>query len=54
MNGSVNNRILKKVVYKVFKSRTPSIIQSLVLVYSRILNSIGDSNDPLSYDKEKI
>jgi hypothetical protein len=30
--------ILQEVVLKIFKSRTPSVIQSLVLIYARIIN----------------
>ena len=30
---------MQEVVLKVFKSRTPSVIQSLVLTYSRVINS---------------
>lgn len=33
-----HNEILQEVVLKVFRSRTPSVIQSLVLVYSRLIN----------------
>jgi hypothetical protein len=42
LEGVADLEILKKVVLKVFKSRTPSIIQSLVLVYSRIINNTGE------------
>ena len=42
LNGVVDLEILKKLVLKVFKSRTPSIIQSLILVYARIINNSGD------------
>jgi len=30
----------------VFKSRTPSVIQSLVLVYSRLINGKTDPSSP--------
>ena len=33
-----HNEILQEIVLKVFRSRTPSVIQSLVLVYARIIN----------------
>lgn len=33
-----HNEILQEIVLKVFRSRTPSVIQSLVLVYSRLIN----------------
>ena len=33
-----HNDILQEIVLKVFRSRTPSVIQSLVLVYARIIN----------------
>ena len=33
-----HNEILQEIVLKVFKSRTPSVIQSLVLVYSRLID----------------
>lgn len=33
-------------VLKVFKSRTPSVIQSLVLVYSRLINGKTDKANP--------
>lgn len=33
---------------KVFKSRTPSVIQSLVLVYSRMINGKTDPASPFS------
>ena len=46
LNGVVDLEILKKVVMKVFKSRTPSVIQSLILVYARIINSSGDQLVP--------
>jgi hypothetical protein len=36
--GKKQNEILQEVVLKVFRSRTPSVIQSLVLVYARIIN----------------
>lgn len=45
--------ILRKIVLKVFKSRTPSIIQSLVLVYSRIINNTGDE-ESFDFDKAKL
>jgi len=34
-----HNEILQEIVLKVFRSRTPSVIQSLVLVYSRLINN---------------
>lgn len=36
--GKNHNDILQEIVLKVFRSRTPSVIQSLVLVYSRLIN----------------
>ena len=36
--GKKHNDILQEIVLKVFRSRTPSVIQSLVLVYARIIN----------------
>lgn len=36
--GKNHNEILQEIVLKVFRSRTPSVIQSLVLVYSRLIN----------------
>lgn len=33
-----HNEILQEIVLKVFRSRTPSVIQSLVLVYARLIN----------------
>jgi hypothetical protein len=34
----INYEILQEAVLKVFRSRTPSVIQSLVLIYSRLIN----------------
>ena len=39
-------RMLQEVVLKVFRSRTPSVIQSLVLVYSRMINLGTDPQNP--------
>jgi hypothetical protein len=36
--GKNHNDVLQEIVLKVFRSRTPSVIQSLVLVYSRLIN----------------
>jgi len=36
--GKKHNDILQEIVLKVFRSRAPSVIQSLVLVYARIIN----------------
>jgi len=33
-----NYEVLQEAVLKVFRSRTPSVIQSLVLIYSRLIN----------------
>ncbi len=41
-----DQEILQEVVLKVFKSRTPSVIQSLVLVYSRMINGKTDPTNP--------
>jgi hypothetical protein len=43
-----DQEILQEVVLKVFKSRTPSVIQSLVLVYSRIINNKTDPLQPFA------
>lgn len=40
--------ILEEVVLKVFRSRTPSVIQSLVLIYSRLINLTTDSSSPFT------
>ena len=37
---------MQEVVLKVFKSRTPSVIQSLVLIYSRLINEKTDPKNP--------
>lgn len=39
LNNSVDTNILKQVITKLSKSKLPSIIQSLVLVYSRLINT---------------
>jgi hypothetical protein len=39
LNNSVDTNILKQVITKLSKSNLPSIIQSLVLVYSRLINT---------------
>ena len=41
-----DQEILQEVVLKVFKSRTPSVIQSLVLIYSRLINEKTDIKNP--------
>ena len=33
---------------KVFRSRTPSVIQSLVLIYSRLINMATDPTNPFA------
>jgi hypothetical protein len=38
--------ILEEVVLKVFRSRTPSVIQSLVLIYSKLINGKTDAEKP--------
>lgn len=37
--GRNHNEILQEIVLKVFRSRTPSVVQSLVLVYARLINT---------------
>lgn len=37
--SKTNYTILQDAVLKIFRSRTPSVIQSLVLIYSTIINS---------------
>lgn len=37
---------MQEIVLKVFRSRMPSVIQSLVLVYSRIINSKTEVAQP--------
>ena len=44
-----NYEILQEAVLKVFRSRTPSVIQSLVLIYSRLINMGTNSGIFLSY-----
>lgn len=53
LEGVADLDILQKIVLKVFKSRTPSIIQSLVLVYSRIINNTGDE-ETFDFDRVKL
>lgn len=43
-----HNEILQEIVLKVFRSRTPSVIQSLVLVYSRLINQGTTQSTSLS------
>lgn len=40
--------ILEEVVLKVFRSRTPSVIQSLILTYSRLINASMDPSKPFN------
>ena len=43
-----DQEVLQEVVLKVFKSRTPSVIQSLVLIYSRLINEKTDPANPFT------
>lgn len=45
--GKNHNEILQEIVLKVFRSRTPSVIQSLVLVYARLINQGVSQCNPL-------
>ena len=49
--SKTNYTILQDAVLKIFRSRTPSVIQSLVLIYSTILNSNTSSEKP--FEKER-
>lgn len=39
MNGKADPEILKQIVYKLYRSRIPSIVQGLVLVYARLIQT---------------
>lgn len=43
-----DQEVLQEVVLKVFKSRTPSVIQSLVLIYSCLINEKTDPANPFA------
>ena len=48
---SINYTILQDAVLKIFRSRTPSVIQSLVLIYSTLINKNTSVDKP--FEKEK-
>ncbi len=47
LNNSINQDILKKVINKLYHCQVPSTIQSLVLVYARLINL--DEKDTLEF-----
>lgn len=47
-----HNEILQEIVLKVFRSRTPSVIQSLVLVYARLINQGTTANNKFGMGEE--
>jgi importin-9 len=52
--GQPDPSILQLVVNKVFRSRTPSVIQSLVLVFAHLVNRHSPSEDPFELDRAKV
>ena len=54
MNGQVDLEIIRKTTFKIFRSRLPSTVQGLVLVFARmiILNPIDTINFLTSFSIE--